>query len=411
MWTSDVLLACLFPLFVLFLGFRIFPSPDWGELRDLVFPRRQRRGNDLYSLPRATNAYARYAQLSASEVGRLRASYSTLGRVHKRLGYSIGYTKKLDRLDEVIKVNTVVTKGIADLAKREFGDLPETLAVRDGDLGRVREALKHCVRDWSEQGREERGRIFAPILRVLLQVEEQERGHTKVLVPGSGLGRLAWDISELGKGQYIPSTSLINDLPIGFDTTANELSSYMNLALRFLASPSTTISPHQHIIHPYAHWFSHQRSNASLFRGISIPDALPRLSPHFHLIEDDFLSLKAPPYSDQVRGYDYIVTLFFLDTSLNAFATMEHIHNLLRPGGTWINLGPLLWTGGAQAKVELSLEEVLQAADQIGFIIETGNDEEDARKMRTVECEYTRDEKAMMKWVYRAEFWVARRSK
>lgn len=89
--------------------------------------------------------------------------------------------------------------------------------------------------------------------------------------------------------------------------------------------------------------------------------------------------------------------------------TLEHIYALLRPGGTWINLGPLLWTGGAQASLELSLDEVLQLAKEIGFDVEGTTQEgvEGVRARRTVECEYTADPRAMMKWLYQAEFWVA----
>lgn len=189
---------------------------------------------------------------------------------------------------------------------------------------------------------------------------------------------------------------------IGFDTTANELSFFMTLALRFLISPQTTPHPNAHKIHPYSHWFSHQKSNDSLFRSISFPDAVPRSRPNFTLVEEDFLKLPVI-----LGGYDFITTLFFIDTSLDFFATLAQIYRLLKPGGLWINLGPLLWTGGAQAKVELSLEEVLAASKLVGFKIL--DDPSGSIQRRTVECEYTADSQAMMKWVYRAEFWVAKK--
>ena len=202
----------------------------------------------------------------------------------------------------------------------------------------------------------------------------------------------------------------------GFNTTANELSYFMILAFRFLVSPGTTTSVNEHAIHPYAHWFSHQRSNDALFRPVLFPDVVPRLSHKFRLIEGDFLHLsplvtptqsttsrRKQEASCEVAGYDYIVTLFFIDTSQNVLTTMEHIYRLLKPGGAWINLGPLLWTGGAQTKLELSLEEVFAAAHYIGFI------DDSSTKNRTVECEYTSDMFAMMCWIYKAELWVMRK--
>jgi carnosine N-methyltransferase len=164
----------------------------------------------------------------------------------------------------------------------------------------------------------------------------------------------------------------------------------------------TTEFPNAHTVRPFAHWFSHQRTADSVFRSIPFPDVVPRLSSNFHLIERDFLALTAPS-TPPFRGYHNITTLFFIDTSLNIIETIEHIFALLRPGGTWINFGPLLWSGGAQAKAELSLEEVISLAEAVGFIFE--------RASRTMDCEYTADSRAMIQWIYKAEFWVARKSK
>lgn len=127
---------------------------------------------------------------------------------------------------------------------------------------------------------------------------------------------------------------------------------------------------------------------------MSFPDEVPRLSPNFRHFEDDFLLLS--PGS----SYDYIVTQFFIDTAKNIISTLEQIHNLLKPGGTWINLGPLLWRGGAQASLELSLDEIISLSEMSGFSV-------DYESRRTIDCEYTADSSAMMKWVYRAELWVA----
>lgn len=215
----------------------------------------------------------------------------------------------------------------------------------------------------------------------------------------------------------------------------------MTLAFRFLLSPKTTQNAEQHKIRPYAHWFSHQRTNENLFRSVSFPDVVPRLSPTFHLLEQDFLKLPTIADATKARsptadfwntdspsrpepeahaippqnGFDYIVTLFFIDTSFNVFATMEQIFALLKPGGLWVNLGPLLWPSGGQCKLELSLEELLAAAEEIGFVFDRppkdglGGKGDTEEQQRTVECEYTSDPEAMMRWSYKTEFWVARK--
>ncbi|KAF8074079.1 N2227-like protein-domain-containing protein [Lyophyllum atratum] len=411
----DVLLACLFPLALFIIVLRANSANlctwNWTNLRDFLSLRSfKNSAHGPFSLEKAYQSYAQYSRLAGMEVTTRNATYNSLGWAHKRLGSKIGYPAKLKRLQNVTDLNATITDSIAELAVKEFS-VGETYSGH-GDLGRVRESLKHFVRDWSEEGAQEREKIFRPILHVLGAMNPDERQGKRVLVPGSGLGRLAWEISQLG-----------------FDTTANELSFFMNLAFRFLLSPETTTSTDEHTLRPYSHWFSHQRSNDSLFRAIRFPDAVPRLGPNFHLAETDFLKLlpphPTPPDTPKTfawsksqadeplqAGYDYIVTLFFIDTSLNVMATMEHIYTLLRPGGTWINMGPLLWTSGGQAKLELSLDEVISAAEEIGFVVQDGDaDAGDLNARRTVECEYTGDLNAMMRWIYKAEFWVATKSK
>lgn len=197
--------------------------------------------------------------------------------------------------------------------------------------------------------------------------------------------------------------------------------------MRYLLSPSTTQQVDQHRVRPYAHWFSHQRSSENLFRSVSFPDVVPRLGPNFHLLEQDFLQISTSPASPSRPefwaagqnhsqtsgdGFDYVVTLFFIDTATNVLATMEQIYTLLKPGGFWVNLGPLLWSGGGLCKLELSLDEVLAAAEHIGFVFHDrtrDNNDGHPEAQRTVECEYTADLQAMMRWAYKAEFWVAQK--
>ncbi|KZT69654.1 N2227-domain-containing protein [Daedalea quercina L-15889] len=395
--SSDTLLACLIPTLLFFSSLYFYGIPSLSELRQNVaeiVTGRRRTTFGHFSVERAALSYQQYAKLSRNELATMRASYAKLGRAHKRVGYDLGYTAKLNRLQEATAVNAKVSEGIVQLAQEQFSDRLSYLdwqgAGTHGDLPRVRESLKHFMRDWSEEGREERANIFGPILDVLNEVTAPGRRGMRVLVPGSGLGRLAWEISNAG-----------------FAVTANELSFFMNLAFRFLLSEKTTQRVNQHTLQPYASWFSHQRTIDALFRSVNFPDALPRLSRNLELAECDFLTLRPPSplQAGDLVGYDFVVTLFFIDTSLNIIETLEHIHGLLKPGGSWINLGPLLWTGGGQASLELSLEELLRLADIVGFDIAA--DADGPRRRRMIECEYTADRAAMMRWLYQAEFWVA----
>lgn len=162
-----------------------------------------RKTHGYFSLERAAYSYAHYAEMALADVQDMRRSYVRLGRAHKRIGYDLGYPAKLNRLEETTSSNAVVAQAIADLAHREFMSL-DARDAGNGDLARIRETLKHFVRDWSLEGQEERTAIFQPILDALAVTTSDRRTDMRVLVPGAGLGRLAWEISQLGASFELP---------------------------------------------------------------------------------------------------------------------------------------------------------------------------------------------------------------
>lgn len=249
--TSDsLLIACLFPLIVilLFITPGLFSKATFSSLLSLFSLPTSKSPQpnspfSPFSRQAAYKSYTSYPLLARSELTQMRRSYGTLSRAHKRVGYEIlGYPRKLDRVQDAIDVNEVVTCSIAGLMRDEYHELADSSsslswwelllelgqrrggAGNVGNVGRVREALKHFVRDWSEEGKEERDRMFEPILDVLrrdLGVDSGDNGDRRagktVLVPGCGLGRLAWEISRLGM-HSLPFRSL---LPFIFHFTTN----------------------------------------------------------------------------------------------------------------------------------------------------------------------------------------------
>lgn len=70
-------------------------------------------------------------------------------------------------------------------------------------------------------------------------------------------------------------------------------------------------------------------------------------------------------------SFDAVVTCFFIDTAHNIIEYLEVIHSVLKPGGMWIHLGPLLWhwadAGWDELSIELSLADVQHIAQLMGF--------------------------------------------
>lgn len=149
---------------------------------------------------RALSAFYHYEKLATIDVDQMRRSYSRLSRSHKRIGYELGYPSKLDRLVFIARVNSIVSKSIARVVLEESGitNEPPAYLMDNADISKVREALKHLVRDWSCTGASERNATFMPIMHALSNFELPHRQGLKVLVPGSGLGRLAWQINQMG---------------------------------------------------------------------------------------------------------------------------------------------------------------------------------------------------------------------
>ncbi|OBZ76846.1 hypothetical protein A0H81_03380 [Grifola frondosa] len=279
----------------------------------------------------------------------------------------------------------------------------------DFDMDKLRSTLKQFVRDWSDEGKPERDLCYEPMKRALVEhfadIPFEERRNFRVLVPGAGLGRLAWDVASLG-----------------FACQGNEFSHYMLLSSFFMLNRTDEVR--KHTIYPYVHSFSNLPTSDAAVRPVAIPDVLPSalppasdfslspVSPAAHLAcppltigAGDFEEIygaednEGEPQSGQ---WDAILTCFFIDTSKNIVNYLRIIHRILAPGGVWINLGPLLWhyenNTTNDPSIELSLDEVKALARQIGF--ELSNE-------RTVDTTYTNNPQSMLGYVYHAAFWTA----
>ncbi|GAA6018446.1 hypothetical protein JCM10207_000897 [Rhodosporidiobolus poonsookiae] len=329
----------------------------------------------------AVRSFSSYPSTQHTALERKHLAYARMPRAHRAIGARLGWTDTLERAEDAVEINARLTDQLAalGLAQARSEGVPYGFRSRLWtENGRVVETLKHFVRDWSDEGKSERDALFPPILEAL-KGEFGEREGKKVLVPGCGLGRLAYEIATLG-----------------FSVDANDFSHFMNLGSSLLFSPTHTHTANQHVLAPYVHSFSHHRTSANLLRTVRFPDVVPdpEAVRRMEFKPGDFTEL-----FDEEGTYDAVVTLFFIDTASNLLTYFHTIFRALRPGGLWLNEGPLLYYG--QPAMELPLEEVVRAAEMVGFVVE--------KRQALKEVRYTADEKGMYTFAYDCEFWVARK--
>ena len=109
---------------------------------------------------------------------------------------------------------------------------------------------------------------------------------------------------------------------------------------------------------------------------------------------------------EQTNQWDAVATCFFIDTAHNVVEYLEIIANCLKPGGVWVNFGPLLfhWADARaylendELSVEMSLADVERVADAVGL---------DVVKKEMRESKYTGDKMSMCQTVYECAFIVA----
>ena len=288
------------------------------------------------------------------------------------------------------------------------------------DMEKARSCINQFYREWSEEGSVEREKCFAPIISTLASEFEArkekditlEKKQLSVLSPGAGLGRLVFDICKAG-----------------YSVEGNEISYHEIMASSLVLNH--TSKPGQFKIAPFALNCSNHLSRADQFRTYQIPDVHPgnALSEgevgEMSMATGDFIVLYGKP--EYKNAFDAVTTVFFIDTAPNIIRYIETVKNCLKPGGLWINIGPLLWHHASRAQdpgedagdkkadkgedigiadpgsVELTDDEVVALVQHLGFDIEK-------HQPGSVETGYITNTRSMLQSKYRASFWVARKS-
>lgn len=247
--------------------------------------------------------------------------------------------------DSVIELGSRLVSNEMQPFIAKFDKQPEPLNA--GTMAKVHSILRQAMREWSSVGKQERTECFSPILSALERTypDEAQRKETKVIMPGCGLGRIVCEVAGLG-----------------FDAVGNEFSYPMLLAGNcILNGRRTDNQPFK--LHPFLSQGANLLQQSDQFVEALVPDIDPSLvaggKGRISMIAGDFFDTFDSSWFGAV---DVVVTCFFIDTTFNIIHCVERISHLLKEGGKWINLGPLLYhTSEADASrpiVQLSWEEL-----------------------------------------------------
>lgn len=305
-------------------------------------------------------------------------------------------SEMLDQMSRCVGINDEFLKMLvlSDCDAKQFWQVPPDHQVQERNSVKVRTVLRQFVRDWADEGAKERevqyGCLLDALERHVPKTGGQNSKKPRVLTPGSGLSRLPFECARRG-----------------YAAQGNEFSYHMLQGCKWVLNE--TEAERSHTIFPFVLNLENRRDALDHVRPVVIPDVCPSkilcppgVEPNpedFSMCAGEFVSV----YEEQIEEWDAVLTCFFLDTAKNVFLYIRTIADIIRPGGLWANIGPLLYHYAeqpGQISIELSWEEVKpEIAKYFDF------KEEDFR-----EALYTTNPKGMYRTRYNCIYFAAIRN-
>jgi len=342
------------------------------------------------------NAFRSYKKHSMVAVHKREEYLNRLPVEQQRLLRKHGYQDTLDDLKQAVEHNfgliTEIMKDVEEMFEnvthQAKTDSDPRVRPAQTDMDKVQSTLKQLVRDWSSCGAAEREQCYSPILTKIRELfpDNQDRPNRKILVPGAGLGRLAFEIAK-----------------DGFECQGNEFSLFMLFASNFVLNRTRAVNCFK--IFPYIHNFCNNMDSRDQLATVTFPDVDPNSlqeDAKFSMAAGNFLEVYDQP--EYAASQDSVVTCFFIDCAHNVLQFIQVIHKVLKQGGVWINLGPLLYHFSEQ-RGEDSIEpdyKCLRAIIQdMGF--QMVSEEQD------LAATYDQNPRSMLQYQYKCVFFTAKK--
>ena len=307
-----------------------------------------------------------YSKKCQNIISSLENSYSSLSEKHlNKLPFN--YKDKIEKVKNGIKLNQEFYNKVVSLYGNKFDHITFTKEQHDEyqylEEYLIRTFVMKCLmRDWTVESKPERDNNYGMVLNEVkkyFNFEDKKFSENnnkyKVLVPGTGCCRMGFELAKRG-----------------FDVEVNDFCFIYIVCDDYLFNYS---HKNEFQYCPSIHSFSHSYSESAVLKKFSFPDvdikeelkksgAKPII-----FTKGDFL-LKYKGIKDQ---YDVIVTLFFIDVSKNIVELVEIMHDLLKQGGVWINLGCLdYYHSPDHGSIDLTWDELKQVI--INYDLEIKNE-------------------------------------
>lgn len=218
----------------------------------------------------------------------------------------------------------------------------ESLACKPGSYDSVETLMGHLSRDWSTEHDYTGGKSYDIILRMM---ESHVPKGGRVLLPGAGLGRLAFDLAKRG-----------------YKVEMNDCSPVMAAIAHLMLSHIRQPRPCFPFLHRWKNLLHGDERDQ--LTSLEVPNLPPGqeaaalrakgldISP-IDITLGDFGKLYSttPPNDSRIKaagggGFDAVVCSFFIDKSnSDTWQALLEVALPIKPGGVLINAGPLAWKG------------------------------------------------------------------
>ena len=287
-------------------------------------------------------AFDHYPKWALARVARLEGDYAKLSPHHQTLLDTAG---KIAAMRRAVNANALLLENIIGphrehigaaedredertrvLVNRPDGNGTQFMGaqhaqfVPEADMEKLQSTLKQFVREWGAEGKAERDASHNPALEALQRALPggAARGD-RVLLPGSGLGRLAWECANLGYTAQGSEFSYFMLLASNFILNAGlmrlqtvDLHPWVLQVRDLPISPPSMTFPDRGItlggfldLHPWVLQTTNVRSRDDLVRPCRVPDTPPWSLPEGHnlsMTAGDFLEV----YRDQYTCWECV---------------------------------------------------------------------------------------------------------